>query len=284
MSRLLSTYLIMAALAFVQLGCDGESRTSQADKNLDATSEVVEPKSTGTARVVTLPTPMQIPALLKNTKATYSASSLLPIISDDKSYYQSGVLFGMYMLDLAYSGSFPHQQASRNYFRACKRIGDDLGLGVRISEKYVDRFERNIARPDSLGRIVLEMYDVGHKVLIDQNKEGLGFLMVLGCYMEGMNLIMTQARDHDLILFVHLLHQQKNYGINLVSMLDQYETPSEINAEYDAFLKVVDALNTMDIPSVYELKSGKRTIAGMQEKNLQEIKDNLESFLTSILI
>ena len=38
-------------------------------------------------------------------------------------------------------------------------IGDDLGLGVRITEKFVDRFERNVSRPDSLGRIVLEMYD-----------------------------------------------------------------------------------------------------------------------------
>ncbi|NQV51903.1 MAG: hypothetical protein HQ500_01905 [Flavobacteriales bacterium] len=271
-------------MVFGLLGCDGENRTNQTDNNTNGASEVIEARNTRTARVVTLPTPMQIPALLKNTKATYSASSLLPIISDDKSYYQSGVLFGMYMLDLAYSGSFTHQQASRNYFRVCKRLGDDLGLGVKITEKYVDRFERNVSRPDSLGRIVLEMYDVGHKVLIDQNKEGLGFLMVLGCYMEGMNLIMTQARDHDLILFVHLLHQQKNYGNNLLSMLDQYEIPSDIRSEYEAFLHVVSALNATDIPSVYELKSGKRTIAGMQEENLDVIKENLESFRKSILI
>ncbi|MEQ9188823.1 MAG: hypothetical protein RLP15_13900 [Cryomorphaceae bacterium] len=273
------------ALFFLGMnGCADEAKKNQAEQTIDESSEGVDNKQNGTARVVTLPTPMQIPALLKNTKATYSASSLLPIISDYKSYYQSGILFGMYMLDLSYAGAFTHQQASLNYFRACKRIGDDLGLGVKITEKYAQRFERNTSRPDSLGRIVLEMYDMGHKVLIDQNKEGLGFLMVLGCYMEGMNLMMTQARDHDLILFVHLLHQQKNYGNNLIAMFEPYEIPGEISEEFEYFRQVVGALNATDIPSVYELKSGKRTIAGMQEKNLRSIQTSLAAFRKSILI
>ena len=120
--------------------------------------------------------------------------------------------------------------------------------------------------------------------LIDQEKEGLGFLMVMGCYMEGMNLVMHQAREHDLILFVHLLHQQKNYGNNLVSMLDQYQIPKEIQSEYGNFMTIVNTLNDMDIPTVYELKSGKRTIAGLNEDSFDTIKTELSAFRSSILI
>jgi hypothetical protein len=142
----------------------------------------------------------------------------------------------------------------------------------------------NQSHPDSLGRIILDMYDIGHHMLIEQEKEGLGLLMVLGCYMEGMNLIMQQGREHDLILFVHLLHQQKNYGNNLASLLDQYEIPSEIQEEYANFKNIIAALNAMDIPSVYQLKTGKRTIAGIKEGQLEKIDQELESFRTSILI
>ena len=286
MKHLQKIALLLVAFVLV-LGfssCEGEGDKNNAPNQGKEQVAEVDNGSADDARIITLPTPMQVPALLRNTQSNYSTSDLLPIVSDKKSYYKSGMLFGTYMLDLAYAACYGHQQASINYFRVCKRIGDDLGLGVRITENYVDRFEQNVSRPDSLGKIILNMYDLGHKVLIDQEKEGLGFLMVMGCYMEGMNLVMHQAREHDLILFVHLLHQQKNYGNNLVSMLDQYQIPKEIQSEYGNFMTIVNTLNDMDIPTVYELKSGKRTIAGLNEDSFDTIKTELSAFRSSILI
>lgn len=275
-------FAMMTSLTLTSCEGDGEANGVRTQEE-DPVAEM-KGNSDDHARIITLPTPMQVLALLRNTQSNYSTSNLLPIVTDKKSYYKSGILFGTYMLDLAYAACYGHQQANINYFRVYKRIGDDLGLGVRITENYVDRFEQNVSRPDSLGKIILNMYDLGHKVLIDQEKEGLGFLMVLGCYMEGMNLVIHQAREHDLVLFVHLLHQQKNYGNNLVSMLDPYEIPNEIQTEYSNFMTVVESLNGIDIPTVYELKSGKRTIAGLEEGNFDTIKDQLSEFRSSIQI
>ena len=123
-----------------------------------------------------------------------------------------------------------------------------------------------------------------HKVLIDQEKEGLGFLMVLGCYMEGLNIVLDQAQDHDLILFVHLLNQQKNYGNNLKSVLNGYEIPLEIQQEVKDFNTVLNTLNKIDLPSVYELKSGSKTIVGIKREDITLIKQSVSSFRKSILI
>lgn len=276
------TYFLMAILIFS--GCAGESGSESEDssnpKQQQGNTEVLD----NTARVLTLPTPMQIPALLKNTKVAYDATHLLPIVNSQKSYYKSGILFGMYMLDLGYSSSFSHQQASLNCFKVCKQIADDLGLGVKITQGHVNRFNNNLSKPDSLGRIILDMYDLGHKVLIDQEKEGLGFLMVMGCYMEGLNIVLEQAQEQDLILFVHLLNQQKHYGNNLESVLKGYEMPLEIQAEYDSFKVVLNTLNKIDLPSVYELKSGRKTIVGMKQEDISLISQSVSDFRKSILI
>jgi hypothetical protein len=277
-------YILAFFTLLTIMGCSGENARQEGEKSLDASEHHTVTSGSDKAKVITLPTPMQIPALLRNTKAVYHPEVLLSITNDEKSYYKSGILFGMYMLDMAYAASFTHQQASMNYFKACKRIGDDLGLGVKITESHVERFNRNLTRPDSLGKIVLQMYDIGHKVLIDQEKEGLGFLMVMGCYMEGMNLVMEKARIHDLILFVHLLHQQQNYGNNLVAMLDQYEIPTEIYTEYHSFKQVVQILNALDVPTVYELKTGKRNIANMEAEKLEQMAASIAEFRKSILI
>lgn len=258
-----------------------ESKSAQK-RNGDSTasgSSAVEQQ-----RMITLPTPMQIPALLKNTDATYNPDLLLPITTDAKPYFRSGVLFGMYMLDMAYSGSYSHQQVSMNYMQACKRIGDELGLGMKISEAHVERFRNNLNKPDSLGRIILHMYDIGHKVLIEQNKEGLGFLMALGCYIEGLHLVMEQAREHDLILYLHLLQQQKGFAQNLVIALDDYEIPGEIATEHNQFMQINNAFMALEIPTVYELKTGKKTVAGIDKKQIEKIRSAIAEFRNSMLI
>ena len=102
--------------------------------------------------------------------------------------------------------------------------------------------------------------------------------------MEGLNIVLDQAQDHDLILFVHLLNQQKNYGNNLKSVLNGYEIPLEIQQEVKDFNTVLNTLNKIDLPSVYELKSGSKTIVGIKREDITLIKQSVSSFRKSILI
>lgn len=62
------------------------------------------------------------------------------------------------------------------------------------------------------------------------------------------------------------------------------EMPIEIQSEYDSFKAVLNTLNQIDLPSVYELKSGRKTIVGLKQEDVQKITGAVQDFRKSILI
>lgn len=187
------------------------------------------------------------------------------------------------MMDMAYASSYSHQQASLDYFEACKNISNELGMGVTMPESLQRRFKRNINAPDSLGRMILKLYDNGHKLLMQQDKDGLGLLMIMGCYMEGVHFNLNLVRSNDLLLFVHLLNQNKQYAQNLAFMLNQYEIPAEVKAPYEHFITIHETLNRMDIPTIYDIKSGQKSISNIQPEDIAKLKIEMQNFRSSII-
>lgn len=282
MTRAVSFILFVSILLIV--GCQSATDSSNDDqKDQTMKREAIEVKA-DSARIITLPTPMQIPALLRNTKAQYNRDMLLPIVRSEKAFFKSNLLFGIYMLDLAYASSFSDRQASREYFKKCKSLSDDMGIGAQIEEQLVQRFERNLEHPDSLGRIILEMYDMGHLYFQQHEREGVGLIMIMGCYFEGMHFTFEQAKDHDLFLFVHLLNQQLQYADNLIYALEEYEIPEEVTTEYNTLIEVYRTLKEIDPPSVYDLRTGSATISDIEKDKLEHLQRLVAEFRQSVVI
>lgn len=274
--------IFLMALTFAS--CKGDTPDKKEGAQTDSMKRERPIIQSDSARIISLPTPMQIPALLRNTHAIYNKELILPIISEDKPFFKSNVLFGMYMIDLAYSASYEDHQTTLKYFSKCKQLGDDMGLGLTVETKLANRFEHNIERPDSLGRIILEMYKIGHSYFNENDKEGVGLVMIMGCLMEGLHLGFEQARQHDLVLFLHILSQHKQYTSNLIYALDGYEIPSEIQHEYDLLLKLESMFELLNPPSAYELKTNQATSMDINEEMILEMSSLVEEFRRSIAI
>ncbi|MEX2597628.1 MAG: hypothetical protein WEC59_11925 [Salibacteraceae bacterium] len=280
----LSFILIISILWVFAPGCDESGKSTSQNDNKAQDSATKKPTSKkDSVRVMTLPTPMQIPALLKNSDLHYAPDMMLPIKSFQKTFFKSSVVFGAYLMDMSYAAAYGNHQASLDYFEACNDIGNNLGLGATMTEGLAKRFKRNLDRPDSLGRLILAVYDNGHKLLIHKEKEGIGLLMVMGCYIEGLHFTLNKARQNDLILFIHLLHQHKMYGQNLTWMLDQYEIPDEVKNEFMRFEKVAKILSKMDIPTVYALKSGSRSVNSINTEDLDLISEEVKMFRENVI-
>lgn len=265
-------------------GCSGPTDSSSNNgstlENQDTSRRNTRNDS---VQVLTLPTPMQIPALLRNSNIVYSPDLMLPLTNRELTFFKSGIVFGAYIMDMAYASSYSHQQASLDYFEACKNISNDLGLGVTMPESLQRRFKKNINAPDSLGRMILKLYDNGHKLLMQQDKDGIGLLMIMGCYMEGVHFNLNLVRSNDLLLFVHLLNQNKQYAQNLEFMLNQYEIPSEVKAPFEHFIAIHETLNGMDIPTIYDIKSGQKSISSIQPEDIGKLKLEVQNFRSSII-
>lgn len=266
------------------LGCTGQP--SEQTNQTDQPSMKRESISTmsDSVRIISLRTPMQIPALLRTTDALYNKQVLFPIQLNEKAFYQSTVLFGMYMVDLAYVGAFNDQQAALEYFTHCKRLGDDLGLGYQIESGITERLEQNISRPDSLGRLIMELYTLGHEYFKENEKEGLGLLMIMGCYFEGLHLVYTEAKENDLILFLNLMNQHKNYSENLIYALDGFEIPLEIETEYQMLVKSNELFKNLDAPSAYSVKVAPARANQLNVEILRELEQLTKDFRESMKI
>lgn len=274
--RLVQFYIL--TLTVFIYGCTSSGDRNQSADDNDTMKRDWPAVPVDSARIITLPTPMQIPALLKNSKALYSKDLLFPIDHTTKSFFKSNLLFGMYMMDLAYSCSFSDIQTSKAYFNKCRIIAGDLGLGTKFNENLITRFDNNIERPDSLGRIVLEMYKYGHSYFNVNDKEGVGLILIMGCLFEGMHIGYNQARNHDLVLFFHILSQQKIYTENLLYALEGYEIPTEIKAEYDLLVRADEIFRKMNPPAAYKLDDGSASAANVDGKLLEELEEVVKEF------
>lgn len=278
-----AAFLPLALLTFL-ISCSSGTDSHSPDTSQGADGGELQAVKSDTARIITLPTPMQIPALLKNTRAHYRKDILMPIEDADKPFFKSNILFGMYMIDLAYASSFSDRQTSRAYFQKCRDLGNEMGLNVKTDRKLVTRFESNLERPDSLGRIILEMYDHGHLYFQQQDKAGIGLLMIMGCYFEGLHMCFAQAQEHDLILFAHILQQQRQYADNLVYALEAYEIPAEVRPEYDMLVRADQLLQHMNLPTVYNLKTGNSAISDINIEAINNLKEITAQFRQSVVI
>lgn len=276
--------LILAWVAITLSGCGDSNKEDESGATTEEMKRDWPLVPTDSVRIISLPTPMQVPALLRNTRATYNKEILFPIEHTDRSFFKSNVLFGTYLIDMAYTGSFGDQQATMEYFTTCKILGDNMGLGMTMDRDFADRFTENIAKPDSLGRTILELYELGHHYFRDQDKEGIGLLMLMGCLFEGLHLGFAQAREHDLILFIHILSQQKQYTENLIYALDGYEIPAELQYEYEQLVKLDQLFMKLNPPSAYELKTGQVLATEINEVVLSEIETVVKDFRASIAI
>lgn len=276
MRSLISVMVLSSGLAW--WGC-GTADSDTGSRQSDSGSDVKVPALGGdSARLITLPTPMQIPALLRNVRAPYNQKAVLPIKNQQRSFFKASVLFGMHMVDLAYSGSYGDRQTALNKFTYCRQLADDMRIRTEAHQAFYNRFERNTDRPDSLGRIILEFYDAGHRAAQLGESEGVGLVIIMGCLFEGLHMAFEQARKHDLLLFYHLLNQQKLYAANLIYSFERYEIPLEISREHELLIESYELLKALQIPSIYDFKNGKAEIRNVNPELLKQLEDACSQF------
>jgi len=274
----MSRVTLFILLVLFVLGCTQNNQQQSDSDFADTNAQNNSGNLSDTVRVITLPTPMQIPALLRNTKAPYDKSILLPIKKDEQPYFKSNVLFGMYMIDMAYASSFSDKQTAIQYFLKCRALGNHMGLATEMDERLAERFTKNTERPDSLGRIILEMYERGHSYFRENDKEGIGLIMIMGCLFEGLHLTFEEARDHDKLMFIHLLNQQKLYASNLIYAFSAFEIPDEVKVEHDMLLKAYDILDRLHPPSIYDIKTGKASVKEIDPAIIDELETLCKEF------
>ena len=65
---------------------------------------------------------------------------------------------------------------------------NELGIVSPLTRNMIKRFEANTTNQDSLSKIILEAYEESHKFFQRNEREGMGLLILTGCFIEGLYL------------------------------------------------------------------------------------------------
>jgi len=236
--------VIMTAL-FAVTGCSSDKKDDSGQKGAadNESSSTSENDGNREVQIYTLPTPVQIPSLLKINNSVYLQEELLPMNPSQKTHFLRAISLGMYMIDLSYTSINSDKQKSIYYLKTVRTLMVEIGLGSKTNKSLADRFERNIETPDSLSKIILEAYEEGHVYFREHNREGIGLLIISGCFIEGLHLSMQHTESLSVTSLNHALLLQKSYLTNLLRIFALFEyndEVAEVIGELEAIKKVLD--------------------------------------------
>lgn len=221
-------YLFAGVLLSITLisGCSNnhEKETSETTKQ-DSTQTNQEETS---GKLFTLPAPMQIASAIKRSGAKYSESYLCPIKTGFSSDFSKLLNLGIYSVDLGYANVYEQKQTSLNYFSTAAKIADDIKIVGGINSETIKRFKDNIDNNDSVTRFTLGSFNNIHHNLSDNNRADEAYLIITGCFIEGVYLsakVCEKEKNKDLL---SLVGQQKLFLENLIELLSNHQEREEM--------------------------------------------------------
>lgn len=186
------------------------------------------------AKVYTMPTPLQVSSAIKIYGFDYNEKLLLPAMQkvNYPSNFSKALNLGIRTIDLGYATIYSNHARALDYLKNVKQLTEELGISSYEQAQIIERFEKNVQNEDSLYRIVLESYKHGHDYFQNNGREGLGLLILTGCFVEGLHLTMGIKNEKSNLdeKYLNLFAQQKLYLQNLIELLSFYRNAKEVES------------------------------------------------------
>ncbi len=178
----------LSLLSLMILSACGPSKKDDSSSEFDKAKTLSEEIKDITYKI---PKPSEIPYTLMQTGADYNQGLVNSRDGIDGYVAQpdkAALNLGVYAADMAYLSSYEKTQECIDYFNACKRLADELGIMGSFDPTMVQRVEGNIGNRDSLTSILDEAIAKTDYYLKTNSQSKLGALMVTGSFVESLYL------------------------------------------------------------------------------------------------
>ncbi|TND10570.1 MAG: hypothetical protein FD123_212 [Bacteroidetes bacterium] len=217
---------VLFTLSLIPQGCSSDAKPGS---KTDTIGESQKPELDSTVRLIPVPGPLQVVTTLRNACPVFEAQWLIKSDSGQKqlsSAYSNAVYLGASLADIGYCVVYNQRQEALDRLKKVQPVMNELGLGSVSGTELINRFKKNENRPDSLSRIVLELYKKSSDFFSDNKREEDGFFITAGSYIESLYLILHNKRFQASEEFPVILGQEKIFLDNLVEALTYLE-PNE---------------------------------------------------------
>ncbi len=250
MKTFISAKMVLVALLPLILlySCagDGTNKTKDGDTTLFPSPEPA--KKSNVTNMYRLPSPIELYTALEEADAKFNKDILNS--SDKVSNYitttSRGINFGIYASDLAYCTAFAKPQQTFLYFKAAKKLANELGLVEGFDDDIMQRIENNLYNSDSLLQITSDSYYYACLYLEEQGKSDLLGLITVGGWIESIYIAIESISKYDPESpIVELVADQQFLIENLISYLgtvSQTEHIIKVNAKLEKLKTIFNKL------------------------------------------
>ncbi|MBL4655786.1 MAG: hypothetical protein JKY33_08190 [Bacteroidia bacterium] len=282
--------LFFAAFLFACSG-GGSQDQSQLDDEMEGISfEEVDKETQEKVKTIiySIPSPIQIASLIKNSGANYNGEVLNPA-SNVENYYSTNssiaLNLGVYGADLGYCCMYDKTQDAISYLTATKKLSDALGILGAFEVATMERFEENLDNKDSLIHIVSESFRMSDTYLKENERNSLGALVLTGGWLEGLYLSAKIVELHPLQPIITRIGEQKKSLGNLILLLKQFEAEKQIPDLIISLEELQKEFDNVEIKETYappttDPNTGVTTINSKSEVIIS--KESLETIIKKI--
>lgn len=237
----------------------------------------------GEATVFLLPAPLQVASSLKLHSVPYVSS----LISDFKKNegnapeYLNALNLGCNIIDLGYATVNGDLQLGISYSQNIKTLMGELGINSAISGRLIKRFEENAANQDSLCKIILESYAESHEFFQRNQREGMGLLILTGCFIEGLYLAASVDEVASNSQLQSLLGIHKEYLENVLLLIKFYNDNKEVSTLITQLEDLNKEFNSIDL-IINKAKGSAKLNSPVSAEKLEAIREKISAIRSDI--
>lgn len=244
-----SRILLFAVAASVLGACSSEEDAE--NNNVVVTDTVQEVDNTDETQVYyQIPTPNEFFSVIKEVGGSSRPELMNPVANSEK-YVETrfkAINFGVYSADLAYASCYEIGKSALEYFKAVRKMGDELDISAAFDESIFNRIEENLANGDSLVTISNESYFDAYNYLEENDRGNVLALVVAGGWLESMYIVMNLAGDYkDNNQLIHRIAQQKLTLDNVIGFMDKYKDDPMVGTTIEDLNEIGMIYETLDV-------------------------------------
>lgn len=257
----LSSNILLAIVISILLACGSDKKKdSESAKEFDDAQGQLKQKIDSAIRDI--PSPAEIPYIIQSTGADFNPN----IINDHKKYEsytisakKAAFNLGVYATDIGYLSSYGRTQEALNYMDVCLKLTESLGASDAIDFAVLERFEKNLSNPDSLGKIIDQVIANSDTYLQENDRDNIAALMIGGTFIEALyistQIIDTYPKDllpDDLRLqvlspLVQMLVKQKESLLDVIELLESVDDKEEwVSATINSLRELYNSYTSFD--------------------------------------
>lgn len=288
--RFIYHYLLLG-LGFLLFACNNNVEKSSAE---DIDPETLLQTSFN-GKLFSIPSPVLTTLLFKEINAPYTPSILIDKLEVDKrnDEYSRSLYLGVLSADLGYTSLYNDNTRIVKYLVSVEKLATDLGLDKNFNKDFMQRYESNASKTDSLIQLSTEAFKYADSYLKNNDRFETSLLILIGGWVETIHLASQLSKNLKTDLLITRIGEQKQTLETIISVLIDQNIDEKKPELLNAFKALDSAYQNVAMHYNYSEPSidinNKTTTLNhsitfeVPEKTLEEIRTKVEAIRNLIV-